>query len=201
MNIEQIKTSELIPYAKNAKLHSDSQIAAIASSIREFQFNNPVLVDKDNGIIAGHGRVLAAQLLKLPTVPCIRLAHLTDTQKRAYILADNRLAETGGGWSEDLLKLELQDLQELDFDLALTGFDGEFIGSFDVAEVTPPELRDGDRAPFQQMTFTLHDSQAESIDCAVELAKAQGGDKSDLNENTNGNAIAFICDFFIRENS
>jgi DNA modification methylase len=127
MNIEQIKTSELIPYAKNAKLHSDSQISAIAGSIKEFGFNNPVLIDKDNGIIAGHGRVLAAQLLKLEHVPCIRLAHLSDTQKRAYILADNRLAETGGGWSEDLLKLELQDLQELDFDLSLTGFDGEFI--------------------------------------------------------------------------
>ena len=129
MNIEQIKTSELIPYARNAKLHSDAQVAAIAGSIKEFGFNNPVLIDKDNGIIAGHGRVLAAQLLKLEQVPCIKLAHLSDTQKRAYILADNRLAETGGGWSEDLLKLELQDLQELDFDLALTGFDGEFVAA------------------------------------------------------------------------
>lgn len=127
MNIEQIKTSELIPYARNAKLHSDVQVAAIAGSIKEFGFNNPVLIDKDNGIVCGHGRVLAAQKLKLEQVPCIRLAHLSDTQKRAYILADNRLAETGGGWSEDLLKLELQGLQALDFDLALTGFDGEFI--------------------------------------------------------------------------
>ena len=122
MQIEIMKTSDLIPYAKNAKLHSDSQVSAIAGSIREFGFNNPVLIDKDNGIIAGHGRVLAAQVLKLDEVPCIRLAHLTETQKRAYILADNRLSETGGGWNEEMLKIELGELQELDFDLSLTGF-------------------------------------------------------------------------------
>jgi len=110
MNVEQINTSELIPYARNAKLHSDSQVAAIAGSIKEFGFNNPVLIDKDNGIIAGHGRVLAAQKLKLETVPCIRLSHLTDIQKRAYILADNRLSEIGGGWNEELLQLELQSI-------------------------------------------------------------------------------------------
>jgi DNA modification methylase len=129
MQIEMMKTSELVPYAKNAKLHSDSQVAAIAGSIREFSFNNPVLIDKDNGIIAGHGRVLAAQLLKMGEVPCIRLSHLTDTQRRAYILADNRLQETGGGWNEDMLKIELGELQTLDFDLSLTGFDGEFVSS------------------------------------------------------------------------
>lgn len=123
MNIEQIKTSELIPYARNAKLHSDAQVAAIAGSIKEFGFNNPVLIDKDNGIIAGHGRVLAAQLLKREDVPCIKLAHLSETQKRAYILADNRLAETGGGWNYELLKLEIDDLKAVDFDIALTGFD------------------------------------------------------------------------------
>lgn len=126
MQIEIMKTSELVPYAKNAKLHSDSQVSAIAGSIREFGFNNPVLIDKDNGIIAGHGRVLAAQVLKLDEVPCIRLSHLTETQKRAYILADNRLSETGGGWNEEMLKIELGELQTLDFDLSLTGFDGEF---------------------------------------------------------------------------
>lgn len=129
MQIEMMKTSELVPYAKNAKLHSDSQVAAIAGSIREFSFNNPVLIDKDNGIIAGHGRVLAAQLLKMGEVPCIRLSHLTDTQRRAYILAYNRLQETGGGWNEDMLKIELGELQTLDFDLSLTGFDGEFVSS------------------------------------------------------------------------
>jgi ParB-like chromosome segregation protein Spo0J len=112
MTIEHLKTSDLIPYARNAKKHDSSQVAKLAGSIREFGFTNPVLIDKDNGIIAGHGRVLAAQSLALESVPCIRLGHLTDTQRRAYILADNRLAEIGGGWDEEMLKLELADLKD-----------------------------------------------------------------------------------------
>jgi ParB-like chromosome segregation protein Spo0J len=123
MKIEHLKTSDLIPYARNAKKHDASQVAKLAGSIREFGFNNPVLIDKDNGIIAGHGRVLAAQSLALESVPCIRLGHLTDTQRRAYILADNRLAEIGGGWDEEMLKLELADLAALDVDVAEIGFD------------------------------------------------------------------------------
>jgi hypothetical protein len=110
MKIEQIPTDKLIPYARNAKKHDVAQVSKIAGSIREFGFNNPVLIDKDNGIIAGHGRVMAAQKLELKEVPCIRLGHLTDTQRRAYILADNRLAEVGGGWDEELLKLEIKDI-------------------------------------------------------------------------------------------
>jgi hypothetical protein len=107
MKIEQLKTDTLIPYARNAKLHSDAQVAAIAGSIREFGFCNPVLIDKDGGIIAGHGRVLAARKLKLEKVPCVRLDHLDDNQRRAYILADNRLAETGGGWDMEMLQAEI----------------------------------------------------------------------------------------------
>lgn len=124
MKIEQKKTIELVPYARNAKLHNSEQVQKIAASIEEFGFCNPVLIDKDNGIIAGHGRILAAQLLNLETVPCIKLEHLTDTQRRAYILADNRLSELGGGWDMELLKLELEDLEDIEFDLDLIGFDG-----------------------------------------------------------------------------
>lgn len=127
MKIETLSTASLIPYARNAKKHDASQVAKLAGSIREFGFNNPVLVDKDNGIIAGHGRIMAAQSLGLETVPCIRLGHLTDTQRRAYILADNRLAEIGGGWDEEMLKLELADLRELDMDFNLMGFDASLI--------------------------------------------------------------------------
>ena len=127
MKIEQIPTEKLIPYARNAKKHDAAQVSKLAGSIREFGFNNPVLIDKDNGIIAGHGRVMAAQSLNLPDVPCIRLGHLTDTQRRAYILADNRLAEIGGGWDEEMLKLELADLRELDTDFDLMGFDASLI--------------------------------------------------------------------------
>jgi hypothetical protein len=122
MQIEQISTAELIPYARNSRTHNDEQIAQIAASIREFGFTNPVLIDDDNGIIAGHGRVMAATRLKLDTVPCIRLSHLSDTQKRAYIIADNKLA-LNSGWDDELLKLELQELQELDFNIDLLGFD------------------------------------------------------------------------------
>jgi ParB-like chromosome segregation protein Spo0J/DNA modification methylase len=123
MKIEQIATDKLIPYARNAKKHDAAQVSKIAGSIREFGFNNPVLIDKDNGIIAGHGRVMAAQSLSLETVPCIRLGHLSDTQRRAYILADNRLAEIGGGWDEEMLKLELSELAALGLDVTEIGFD------------------------------------------------------------------------------
>jgi len=125
MDIEQISVSKLIPYANNAKLHSEQQIKQIASSIIEFGFNNPVLVDSNNMIIAGHGRVLASELLGLAEIPCIRLKHLTEAQKKAYIIADNRLAEIGGGWDEALLKIEFESIQELGFstDLGSIGLD------------------------------------------------------------------------------
>jgi ParB-like chromosome segregation protein Spo0J len=126
MKIEQIRTSDLIPYARNSRTHSPEQVAQIAGSIREFGFTNPVLIDADNGIIAGHGRVMAAGKLGMDKVPCIRLAHLTETQRRAYVIADNKLA-MNAGWDEELLGLELADLREVDFDLGLMGFDAEEI--------------------------------------------------------------------------
>ena len=128
MKIEQIKTADLVPYARNSRTHSESQVAQIASSIREFGFTNPVLIDNENGIIAGHGRVMGAQKLGLKDVPCIRLSHLTDIQRRAYIIAENKLA-LNAGWDEEMLGLELSDLRELDFDLDLTGFDADEIES------------------------------------------------------------------------
>jgi hypothetical protein len=122
----QIGTADLIPYARNAKKHDAAQVAKIAGCIREFGFNNPVLIDSENGIIAGHGRVMAAQKLGLESVPCLRLDHLSETQKQAYILADNRLAEVGGGWDMEMLKVELAALAEADFDLDSIGFGEDF---------------------------------------------------------------------------
>lgn len=113
---------DLIPYVRNARTHSEAQVALIAGSIREYGFTNPVLVDGDSGIIAGHGRVMAARQLGLAEVPVIELAHLSETQKRAYVLADNKLAEQAG-WDKDLLALELGDLADLDIDLTSLGFD------------------------------------------------------------------------------
>ena len=145
MQIEQIGIATLIPFAKNSRTHSDAQVAQIAASIREFGFTNPVLIDEANGIIAGHGRVLAARKLKLTEVPCIRLAHLTEAQKRAYVIADNKLA-LNAGWDEAMLKLELADLKALDFDLDLTGFSADEIDAL-LAEAGTEGLTDPDETP------------------------------------------------------
>lgn len=129
MKVEQLKVESLTPYARNARKHSPEQVAQIAASIAEFGFTNPILIDAEGGIIAGHGRVLAAQSLGRDTVPCIRLKHLTEAQRRAYVIVDNRLTETGGGWDEDLLSVELASLRdEFGFDVNVTGFDeGELV--------------------------------------------------------------------------
>jgi DNA modification methylase len=144
MKIEQLPTADLIPYARNTRTHSPEQVAQIAGSIREFGFTNPILIDADNGIIAGHGRVMAASKLGLAKVPCIRLAHLTDTQKRAYIIADNKLA-LNAGWDEEMLALELGELKDEDFDLSLIGFDETELGDL-MAETTEGET-DPDEVP------------------------------------------------------
>ena len=195
--IEHVATVTLIPYARNARTHSEHQVAQIAGSIQEFGFNNPVLIDAKNGIIAGHGRVMAANLLRLETVPCIRLAHLSDAQKRAFILADNRIA-LNSGWDTEMLANELSDLHADDVDLGLLGFDAdelEKLSGFDIEPAEPPELASGDREPFQQMTFTLHDDQAQTIKDAIERAKAAGA-FSGPNENSNGNALARIAEAY-----
>jgi site-specific DNA-methyltransferase (adenine-specific) len=145
VQIEQIGIATLIPFAKNSRTHSDAQVAQIAGSIREFGFTNPVLIDEANGIIAGHGRVMAARKLKLTEVPCIRLAHLSDAQKRAYVIADNKLA-LNAGWDEAMLKLELADLKALDFDLDLTGFNTDEIDAL-LAEKGAEGLTDPDDTP------------------------------------------------------
>ena len=199
MEITQRKTADLIPYVNNARTHSEQQVLQIAASIKEFGFNSPVLVDGENGIIAGHGRVMAAKKLGLDEVPTIELKHLTKTQKKAYILADNRLA-LNSGWDNDLLALELGELSDDGFDLDLLGFDVDELGidGFEAEEVEMPELRSGDKEPFQQMTFTLHDDQVEQIKTACDIAKKMGEFDS-LNENSNGNALARVCETFMTD--
>ena len=121
MKIQEIEIEKLIPYARNSRTHSDEQVAQIAASIKEFGFTNPILIDGENGIIAGHGRLAAARKLNMTKVPAIELSHLTKTQKKALIIADNKLA-LNAGWDNDLLALEFEDLKDDDFDLSLTGF-------------------------------------------------------------------------------
>ena len=135
--IEQVSIEALIPYARNSRTHSDAQVAQIAASIREFGFTNPILIDAEGGIIAGHGRTMAARKLGLDEVPCIRLSSLTDAQKKAYIIADNKLA-LNAGWDDEMLKVELAELKDLDFDLSLIGFDAD-----ELANLLEPEQVDG----------------------------------------------------------
>jgi ParB-like chromosome segregation protein Spo0J len=120
--ITQARIRDLLPNTNNARTHSVRQIEQIARSIERFGFNNPVLIDTDNHILAGHGRLAAAERLGLASVPTLKIEHLTDAEKRAYVLADNRLAEKAG-WDEEILAIELQGLIDLDFDVELTGFE------------------------------------------------------------------------------
>ncbi|MDL2310367.1 site-specific DNA-methyltransferase [Peptostreptococcaceae bacterium OttesenSCG-928-C18] len=119
---EKVGIEKLIPYARNARTHSKEQVLQLRASLREFGFVNPVIVDKDYNIIAGHGRVLAAKEEGIADVPCVFVEHMTEAQKRAYILADNRLA-MNAGWDEEMLSVEIADLQGADFDIGLLGFD------------------------------------------------------------------------------
>lgn len=119
---EKVNIDKLIPYARNARTHSKEQVLQLRASLREFGFVNPVIVDKDYNIIAGHGRILAAKEEGIAEVPCVFAEHLTDAQKKAYILADNRLA-MNAGWDDEMLSVEIADLQGADFDIGLLGFD------------------------------------------------------------------------------
>ena len=138
LNVEYRKVEALIPYARNPRTHNDEQVAKIAASIVEYGWTNPVLVDGDNGIIAGHGRLAAAHKLGLTEVPVIELAHLSPTQKRAYVISDNRLA-LDAGWDDAMLALELAELSEAGFDLALTGFEDA-----EIEALLADDLGDGD---------------------------------------------------------
>lgn len=144
--IKMIAVDALVPYARNARTHSDDQVAQIAASIAEFGFTNPILTDGDRGVIAGHGRLAAARKLRLPEVPVIELSHLTPIQKKAYILADNRIA-TNAGWDDALLGIELAELQDAGFDLALTGFTEDEWDKLIAGDESAEGLTDEDAVP------------------------------------------------------
>ena len=136
--IEQWPAGKLLPYARNARTHTDAQVAQIAASIAEFGFTNPILAGSDGVIVAGHGRLAAAQKLGIPTVPVVVLDHLTPTQRRALVIADNRIAENAG-WDEAMLQVELAALQDDNFDLSLTGFDADALADLLAGEETTTE--------------------------------------------------------------
>lgn len=198
MQIETIAVDRLIPYARNSRTHSEAQVAQIAASIKEFGFTNPVLIDGEGGIIAGHGRVMGARAIGLAEVPCIRLAHLTESQRRAYVIADNKLA-LNAGWDDAMLALEMRDLMAEGYDVGLTGFElGDIDDILRETEILGmPALPSGEKSQFQQVTFTLHDSQSDELQRALKAAKAVGPFVDSPNANSNGNALARICETFL----
>ena len=123
VKIEFVEVADLIPDARNSRTHSEAQIAAIAGSIAEFRWTSPILINGKNKILSGHARVLAARKLGIEKAPCVRLTHLTEAQERAYVIADNRLAEFGSGWDVEILKIEVDELKRLDFDFKKIGWD------------------------------------------------------------------------------
>lgn len=145
MQIQEVAVEALIPYAKNSRTHSDAQVAQIAASIKEFGWTNPILIDGTKGIIAGHGRLMAARKLGYSKVPVIELKDMTESQKKAYVIADNQLA-MNAGWDMDLLKIEVADLDEDGFDLELLGFDSKMLDSLLAPKVTEG-LTDEDAIP------------------------------------------------------
>ena len=157
---------ELVPYARNSRTHSDEQISQIMSSIKEFGFTNPILTDGENGIIAGHGRVMAAQRLGMEEVPTIELSHLTEAQKKAYIIADNKLA-LNSGWDEEMLAIEMQELHDIGYDLDLIGF-------------TPEELEEMDIDLEGSLEAIIDESKADDVPEVVENPVIKLGDLIEL---------------------
>ena len=185
-NLHYKNISDLTDYINNSRTHSEEQITQIAGSIKEFGFTNPVLIDSENGIIAGHGRVLAANKLNMKEVPCIVLDGLSDMQKRAYIIADNKLA-LNSGWDDELLRLELSELDfDMDFDFSIMGFEdieitnllNENTSQLDVEKewTGMPEFDQKDKTAFRSLL--VHFKNQEDVDDFQKLIKQKLTDKT-----------------------
>lgn len=199
-SVVNLPVDALTPYDKNARTHSRGQLKQIAASIKEFGFTSPIIIDENKMILAGHGRYAAAKDMRLETVPCIMLEHLTAEQKRAYIIADNRIAENAG-WNRELLALEMTELDIADFDLGVLGFSDKelekLLPGLSAISENMPDLPTGEKSEYQQMTFTLHNTQAELIKAALAASKKIKPFDEGLNKNSNGNALTRICEMFL----
>ena len=192
--LEEWKVSELIEYARNPR-KNDHAVDKVAAAIREFGFRVPILAKSDKTVVDGHLRLKAAKKLGLETVPVMLCDDMTDAQIKAFRISVNRVADFAE-WDDELLRVEFAELADLGFDLELTGFGLDEIEAMqfdDDAESEMPDLPDGEKEPFQQKTFTLHDEQAAIVDDAVTLARTNPLVDTGLNENSNGNALALIC--------
>ncbi|WP_257285167.1 ParB/Srx family N-terminal domain-containing protein [Endozoicomonas sp. SESOKO1] len=198
------KVSDLIPYVNNSRVHDEEQIIQICSSIKEFGFTNPVLIDGENGVIAGHGRLMAAKKLELKTVPCIVLADLTEAQKKAYVIADNQIA-LNSSWDMEKLNLEMESLEAVDFDLDLLGFDENFFQVstdefFDVPEA-PKASDDDDPDRERKRTddgysafelIMLHDNKLKLIEVINQI-------KNDLSITATEDALMVLVDKYVSQ--
>jgi ParB-like chromosome segregation protein Spo0J len=195
MQTDTVGISSVIPYARNPR-RNEAAIAKVAASLQEFGWRQPIVVDEDMVVVAGHTRLEAARTLNMEQVPVHIARGLTPEQIKAYRIADNRVGQEAE-WDEELLRLELGELEGMDFNMESTGFNaGELrdIGGLGIEILDEfPDLPDGEKTPYQQKTFTFHDEQAAIVDNAIMLARKNPLSDSDLNENANANAVAFIC--------
>lgn len=199
--VEYISPDILVPYEKNSRKHTEMQIEKIVSSIREFGFNNPVLIDDDNGVIAGHGRLDAAKRIGFDKIPCIRLTHLNESQRRAYIIADNRITEIGGGWDEELLREELKAIKdEGKISINLTGFTDEYLQELlrEAAETERKTTGDSDEERGPRVTddqyadFSLvcqHTTKLLVVSTLNEIKAAHNFGKME-------DALVYLCEFY-----
>lgn len=194
MNLEKIALEKLSFDPANTRKHNKKNLDAIKASLRRFGQQKPIVVDAKGIVLAGNGTLAAARELGWNEIAIIR-SDLAGVDATAFGIADNRSAELAE-WGDNLSDI-LASLKAEDFPIEEIGFDESDLGKFDVEEASMPKLANGDRAPFRQMTFTVHDDQFETIEKALQQAKSEGGGESSSNENSNGNALAFIAARFI----
>lgn len=194
LTVETWPIDRPIPYARNPRVNQDA-VAVVAASLKEFGWRQPIVVDEDGVVVVGHTRLLAARQLGQTEVPVHVARGLTPAQIRAYRIADNRSGEIAE-WELELLALEFADLQDAGADPTMTGFDeadvARILGAVD--ETSLPVLPSGERSDFEDMTFTLHRSQADTVRAGLAAAKAAGGFDEELNQNSNGNALTRLVE-------
>jgi len=198
VNIENV-----VPNPRNPNQHPENQVALLSKIIAGQGWRNPIVISKRSGfVVKGHGRLCAAQALGVSEVPIDEQEYDSEAAEYADLIADNRIAELAEISAPELKDL-LEEIDTGDLDMDLTGFDEksleELMSQFHVDDIAPPELPDGDKVPFRQVTFTLHDEQFEEVEAAISKAKEQGHGESAVNENSNGNALAWVCQVFNRD--
>lgn len=196
MKLEKLKISQLTPDPANARRHGDSNLSAIAASLEQFGQRKPIVVSKDNIVVAGNGTMRAAQQLGWELIDAVRVpADWSEAKIKAFALADNRVAELAE-WDTSVLMEQAGELMADGFKLEEFGFTDADLGVFEVQEVEPPKLEAGGKGDMEQITFTLHTEQAELVRQAIANAKLNEQISSELNDNGNANALAFICEWY-----